>query len=127
MSKNTDIAALANAELLKADVGDDLTAGFTSDEYAHGTVGGTTVTPAPATGEENFQLLTNNGAFTLAPPTSSCSLVIRTWNNASAGAMTTSGFTVVDGDSFTTTEDDRFLLYITVVDAFSHLTIKALQ
>ena len=117
----------ANADILKADEGDVLTAGYTSDDYANGTVTSGTVTPAPATGQENFQTLTNGGAFTLAPPAASCSVVIHVTNNGSAGTITTSGFTLVDGDSLTTTDTEEFLLYITKVSDVSRLTVAALQ
>ncbi|MEO0975980.1 MAG: hypothetical protein AAFV69_14020 [Pseudomonadota bacterium] len=122
---STDYEA-ANADILKADEGDNLTAGYTSDAYAHGTVSSGTITPAPATGEENFQTLTNGGAFTLAPPASNCTVVIQITNNGSAGAITTSGFTKVDG-SFTTTDGDDFLAQIIKLGSFSYLNIVALQ
>ena len=117
----------SNADILKADEGDNLTAGYTSDAYAHGTISSGTVTPAPATGEENFQTLTNGGAFTLAPPAGNCSVVIQVTNNASAGAITTSGFTLVDGDTISTTDDDNFFFFIVKCGSFSSLTVKALQ
>ncbi len=114
---------LASAALT---LGGDLAAGFTSDDLARGTGSGTE-TPAPGTGEENFQTLTNNGAFTLAPPANSCVVIIHLTNAASAGAITTSGFTVVDGDALTTTDTDEFILTIIKINDVSWLNVKALQ
>jgi len=117
----------ANVDILKADEGDNLTAGYTSDTNARGIVTSGTVTPAPGTGEENFQSLTNGGAFTLAPPASPCTVLIEVTNNASAGAITTSGFTIVTGDTISTTDGDDFHFHITKGASFSHLHVVALQ
>jgi len=114
-------------DTLKADTGDTLTAGFISDSYAHGTISSGTVTPAPGTGQEAFQHLTNGGAFTLAPPSSPCTVIIEVTNNAGAGVITTSGFTMVTGDSLTTTDGHDFILYITRTANFSHLSVVAMQ
>ena len=116
-----------DADIVRADTGDTLTAGYLSDSYARGTISSGTVTPAPATDEENFQHYTNNGAHTLAPPASPCSVVVEITNGASAGAITTSGFTQVTGDAFTTTNGDDFHCYITRTQNFSHLHVVALQ
>lgn len=115
-----------DADTLKADVGDTLTAGFLSDSYSGGTISSGTYTPAPATGQENFQHYTNNGAHTLAPPSSPCSVVIEITNGASAGAITTSGFTAVDGDAFDTGNGNVFIAYITKTNGSSYLSVKAL-
>ena len=123
------IAALAepiDADILKADVGDTLTAGYLSDSFAGGTITTGTYTPAPATGQENFQHIVNGGAFTLDPPASPCTVILEITNNASAGAITTTGFTSVDGDAFTTTNNDAFICYITRTNGNSYLSVKAL-
>lgn len=122
----TDFAAY-DADALLADTGDTLTAGYLSDSYSGGTVSSGTYTPAPATGQENFQHYTNGGAHTLAPPASVCAVVVEILNNASAGAITTSGFTKVTGDSFTTTDTHKFLAHITKTNSYSHLHVTALQ
>ena len=122
----TDVLAY-NADTLFADEGDALTAGFTSDSYSGGTISSGTYTPAPATGQENFQHYTNGGAHTLAPPASVCAVVVEILNNGSAGAITTSGFTKVTGDSFTTTNTHKFLAHITKTNSYSHLHVTALQ
>lgn len=102
-----------------------LTVGYDNDLYDAGTKSTGTFTPAVANG--HTQKFVNGGAHAVAPPTENCFLVLQGTNNASAGAQTTSGFTVVDGDDLTTTNGDDFLYYITVINSFSHLTIKALQ
>ena len=120
----------ADADILKSDTTGTLTAGFDSDAEDLGTVTSGTVTlEVDATGKENFKTAVNGGAFTLAPPStsSSCAIVVQLTNNASAGAITTSGFTVADGDSLTTTDGDDFFLTVVKVGAFSSLTVKALQ
>lgn len=107
---------------------DVLTSGYAATPYSAGTKSTGTFTPDEANG--NFQYATSGGAHTLAPPTNSCTLVILYANNASAGTVTTSGFTKVTGDSFTTTNGHEFMLYITKHNngvGFSHLHVTALQ
>lgn len=93
-----------------------LTGGFDSDEEALGTVTSGTVTPeVDASGKENFKSLTNNGAFTLAPPSTSaaCCIRIHVINAASAGAITTTGFDkVFDPDTYATTNAKEYFFYI---------------
>lgn len=98
--------------------------GYSATDYSAGTKSSGTYTPDPANG--NFQYATNGGAHTLAPPATSCTMIIQYTNNGSAGAITTSGFTKVSG-AFTTTNGDDFMCYITRLNAFSFLNIQALQ
>jgi hypothetical protein len=122
----TDLGAeAADADILKADTADTLTAGFNATENDAGTKTTGTFTPDPADG--NFQKAVNGGAHTLAPPATTCSIVIQYTNNASAGAITTSGFTLVDGDTISTTNADDFFFFIVRNNGFSSLTVKALQ
>lgn len=115
-----------DADILKADTADTLTAGFDGAENDLGTITTGTVTPDQANG--NFQHYVNNGAHTLAPPSTSngVAIIVQVTNAASAGAVTTSGFTKVTG-SFTTTNGDDFMLTITKCNGFSHLNIVKLQ
>jgi len=99
--------------------------GFAATPLNAGTKSSGTYTPAESSG--NFQYAVNGGAHTLAPPTNNCTIVIQYTNNASAGAITVSGFTKVDGDGATTTNGDDFFYYITKLNGFSLLTVKALQ
>ena len=93
-----------------------LTGGFDSDEEALGTVTSGTVTPeVDAANKENFKSLTNNGAFTLAPPSTSsaCCIRIHVINATSAGAITTTGFDkVFDPDTYATTNAKEYFFYI---------------
>lgn len=98
--------------------------GFSGTPYNAGTKSSGTFTPDEANG--NLQYAVNGGAHTLAPPTNNTSIVVQYTNNASAGAITTSGFTKVTG-LFTTTNGDDFMCYITKLNGFSHLHIQALQ
>lgn len=117
-------AATAGTDYVRPNTTSNLTAGFTATTYDAGTQTTGTFTPDPING--NFQRAVNGGAHTLAPPSSDCTMIIQYTNNASAGAITTSGFTKVTG-SFTTTNGDDFFAYITKCNGFSDLTIKALQ
>ena len=110
-----------------------LTAGFTAALDDDGTQSSGTYTPDPDTGLT--KALINGGAFTFAPPTAASGEAIHMQvlltNNASAGAVTTSGFTFVAGDSFDTTNGNDFLCYIDVINkggtTYSTLNVRALQ
>jgi len=120
----------ADADILKADTHDTLTAGFDSDVQAIGTVSsGTTTLEVDGAGEENFKTLTANGAFTLAPPSTSsnCTIIVQVTNGASAGTITTTGFTIVNGDTYETTNGNDYFFHVKKVGSFSSLTIEALQ
>lgn len=93
--------------------------------YANGTVSSGTLTPDPAFGP--MQSYTNGGAHTLAPPAASGMMMITITNNASAGAITTSGFGDVFGDAFTTTNGHVFMCGIFYDGTNSVLRVKALQ
>lgn len=93
-------------------------------EYDGGTVATGTYTPDQADGQ--FQYYINGGAHTLAPPTASCDIVLQITNNASAGTVTTSGFTHVDG-TFATTDALAYLCRISVINSLSYMEVIALQ
>lgn len=114
-----------DADTLKSDVSATLTAGYDATEADLGTKTTGTVTLAAADG--NFQKYGNNGAHTLAPPTTTCSIVVDITNGASAGTITVSGFTKVTGDSFTTTNGHKFRCYVTKNAVGSHLHKVAMQ
>tara|TARA_R100000005_G_C4970441_1_gene183645 strand:- start:338 stop:1366 length:1029 start_codon:yes stop_codon:yes gene_type:complete len=118
-------AEAADADILKADTADVLTAGFAASVHDLGTISSGTTTLDEANG--NLQKCVNGGAFTLAPPSNSCTIVLQVTNNASAGSVTTSGFTLTDGDTISTGNGDDFFFYVTVVGSFSHLTVKKLS
>jgi len=118
-----------DADTLKADTSDNLTAGYTATIHDLGTIASGTVTPDPANG--NYQKLTNNGAFTLAAPSLTAgqgtSIRIDVTNGASAGTITFSGFAVQDGDTLTTTNGHEFFIAIEAGDVGATATVKALQ
>lgn len=114
-----------DADTLKSDVTKTLTVGYSTTPYNAGTKSSGTYTPDEANGA--FQYCVNGGAFTLAPPTNNCTLIIQITNNASAGTITTSGFTKITGSAPGTTNGDDFLGYITKINGFSHLNWQALQ
>ena len=99
--------------------------GANQTPYSAGTKSSGTYTPDSANG--NFQYATNGGAHTLAPPSSACSMVIEYVNNGSAGTITTSSFTKVSGDSFTTTNGHKFFCFIVKHQNYSSLNVQALQ
>ena len=114
----------ANTNLLKANVTATLTVGYSCTPYSGGTISSGTYTPAASSGGQQY--ITNGGAFTLAPPTTATNIILEITNSASAGAITTSGFTKVDG-SFTTTSGHKFICSITKTQNYSLLQIQALQ
>jgi hypothetical protein len=123
-----------DADTLFADVADNLTASFTASVDDDGTITTGTYTPTTATGS-NYKKIIGGGAFTLAPPVAATdtatTLSLFIINNASAGAITTSGFTKVAGDAFTTTDGDKFSCRIEVNDIggteYSTLVVLAMQ
>lgn len=111
--------------VLQHSLGDNLTGGVSATSFSAGTKTTGTFTPDPLDG--NIQHATNGGAHTLAPPTNPCTIQLEYTNNGSAGAVTTSGFTKVKGDSLTTTNTHKFLLIIVKTNSHSLLNIVALQ
>lgn len=89
-----------------------------------GTVSSGTLTPDPSA--RPMQYYTNNGAHTLAPHGSvKGTYVLEILNGASAGAITTSGWTNVSG-TFSTTASAKFHCMCIVGQLGSSLTIKAI-
>lgn len=78
-------------------------------------------------GDCPLQHYTNGGAHTLAPGSITGSALIDITNNGSAGAITTSGFAKVSGDSFTTTNGHKFRCHVSVGNGGSLLIVQALQ
>lgn len=80
-------------------------------------------------GTRPLQFFTNGGAFTLSAPASDGSCDLLDTNNASAGTITFSGFTVSanTGDALTTTNTSKFLIHIERINATSTYFVKALQ
>jgi len=125
----------ADADILKADTADQLTAAFTGTVTDDGTKTTGTYTPTPASGGQYKKIVHGAGAFTLAPfsPASNeaTTLSLLIVNASASGTITTSGFTMVTGDAFDNTGTNRFLCRIEVVDyggtEVSSLDVVALQ
>lgn len=122
---NTSLTFPASGTLLTSVGNQNLTGGFTVTPFSIGTVTSGTTTPSAANGQQQY--LTANGAFTLGVPGSACSIMVEVTNGASAGAITTAGYTKVTGDSYATTNGNKFLFFITKTQTYSHLNIVALQ
>ena len=120
------LGAAADLSYARLDVEDQaLTGGVIVTSKSLGTISSGTVTPDP--GDRPLQHYTNGGAHTLAPSTNKGSILVDITNNGSAGAITTSGFTKVAGDAFTTTNGNKFRCHISVGDAGSLLNVQAMQ
>jgi hypothetical protein len=119
-------AAIAGEAVLYLDVADQVvTGGVRVTSLDLGTpAAASTVTLDP--GDRPLQHLTNNAAFTLAPGANSGSMILDITNGASAGAITTSGWTKVVG-AFATTNGYKYRCSCSVGNGGSLLTIQALQ
>lgn len=124
-----------DADTLKADTADVLTASFEEAVDDDGAQSSGTYTPSVGAGS-NSKKIVNGGAFTLGEPAPSANdtalyISLLIVNNASAGAITTSAFDVVTGDDFTTTDGHVFKCRIDVTDIggthYSHLDVVAYQ
>jgi hypothetical protein len=102
-----------------------LTGTYVVTSTSLGTISSGTVTPNPQT--QPMQHYTNGGAHTLAPSANAGSVLVDITNNGSAGAITTSGFTKVTGDTFTTTNGHKFRCSISIGNGGSLLVVQALQ
>jgi hypothetical protein len=90
-----------------------------------GTITTGTVTVDP--GDRGIQFYTNNGAHTLAEMSSQGAVIVQITNGASAGAITTSGWDIVTGDPFTTTNTHKFLCIMVKVGSIGWLNVLAGQ
>lgn len=111
---------------LRNDLEDQTLAGgwrVTSKSLGTQTTGTLTLDP----GDRPLQHYVNGGAHTLAPGANAGEIWLDITNNGSAGAITTSGWTKVGGDSFTTTNGHKFRCKATIGDAGSLLTVYAMQ
>jgi len=76
-----------------------------------------------------IQYVNNAGAFTITAPSSSGSCILTIFNQAGAGAVTFSGWTVGPntGDAFNTAVGNKFSLSMWGVTGTYSYTVKALQ
>ncbi|CCD94685.1 hypothetical protein BRAO375_3660079 [Bradyrhizobium sp. ORS 375] len=84
-----------------------------------------TFTPDPKLSA--IQNVVNNGAHSIAPPASLCTVVVQYSNGATAGALTVSGFTKVTGATFSAAQGAGHILFVTKTKDYSHLHIVAMQ
>ena len=119
-NRSDTVAVLGAADQL-------LSGGANLTAYSIGTISSGTVTPD--CGKNPAQYLTNNGAFTLAAPSSDGACILLITNGSSAGAITFSGFTVSlnTGDLLTTASGSKFMLSILRINGTSTYVTKALQ
>jgi hypothetical protein len=89
------------------------------------TTGNITIDP----GDRPLQYITNGGAFTITAPANDGSCMLLVTNNASAGAITFTGFTVGSsvGDALTTTNTHKFTISIWRINGTSGYRIAAHQ
>lgn len=118
-------STVLNANVVKRDTTANLQVGYTTSSVNNGVKSTGTFTPNAQLGQ--VQVYYNNGAHTLAPISDYGSIMLDLVNQASAGAVTTSGFTKVSGDTITTTNTQKFRLFISKGDAGTHLHVQALQ
>jgi hypothetical protein len=80
-------------------------------------------------GARPLQFITNGGAFTITAPANDGSCLLLSTNNASAGAITFSGFSVGSntGDALTTTNTSKFTINIWRINGVSGYRVAAHQ
>jgi len=94
-------------KMLRADLnGQQVTGGANIVPGGLGTISTGTLTPDPGNGP--MQYVTANGPFALAPGTKKGTYILEILNGASAGAIATTGWTTVKGDSFSTVNGAKF-------------------
>ncbi|UPA25365.1 hypothetical protein [Shinella oryzae] len=106
--------------------GDAVTGGFTATSKNLGSPTGT-VALTPSGG--NMQHMTNVGAVSIAAPTAAgvYTIILEIVNSTTAGAVTLTGFTIRDGDNFTTTSGHKFQLHIAKTNSAVAAIVKAMQ
>jgi hypothetical protein len=118
------------SHFIRNDTSTTTTVGYLFTAYSLGTGSGT-VTPNAANG--NYQFITNNGAFTLAPMVADSAIDLLVTNGASAGGLSLgAGWTYASsplniGDSYVTTNGFKFIFSLRRINGIATLTIKALQ
>lgn len=122
---NTNVTFPLSGTLLSNSVADQTISGGANVTSLSQSTGNITVD----CGARPLQYITNNGAYTITAPSNDGSGVLLVTNGASAGATTFSGFTVGSntGDALTTTNTNKFMIFIIRINGTSSYTIKALQ
>lgn len=125
----------ANLGVVEFGVTATFSVGYNATSYSIGSVTGSnqTITPNPALG--NYQHATLNGSsltgtLTFDVPSSVCSMVVEVVNGGSGAVgatLSTSNYTKVTGDSYATTNGNKYLFFVTKSNGYKHLHIQALQ
>jgi len=104
--------------------GQTITGGFAVAAYALPS-GSFTLNPLLG----NYQYITNNGAFSIAPPIVDCAVDLLITNGPNAGAISMTGFVVGSnyGDPYTTTNGSMFIFSMRRINGVSTVVFKALQ
>lgn len=112
---------------VSANADDTLSGGYVTAVVDDGVIASGAYTPSPSGG--NMRKIVAGGPFTFTAPTAigDYTLVIQITNNASAGAITESGFSILTGDPFTTTTGDDFFVFVTKCNGFISAHVQALQ
>ncbi len=121
-------ADAGDAHMVKDNVTSTFTVGQKATAFSAGTKSSGTFTPDVASG--NLQYAVNGGAFILGAPSAAgdYSIVVDIVNNASAGAITYSGWTRnPTGDALDTTNGHGFRFFITKINGLTSASIQALQ
>lgn len=121
------ISALVS-DLLQPDQTATITKGYTVTPNNLGTLSSGTTTLNAANG--NYQYYTNNGAHTIAAPSSDCAIDVLVTNGSTAGSITLSGFTAPSGgggDTYATTNTNKYILMVRRINAVATYSWKALQ
>ena len=73
--------------------------------------------------------ITNAGEITINAPTAAgvYTIIVEIANSDTAGEITLSGFTITDGDNFTTTDGHKFQIHIAKTNSAVAAIIKAMQ
>ena len=112
-----------DADTLKADTTDNLTAGYSSDFEAIGNSGTGTQTLEISSAKENLKTLTINGSFTLAPQTVNSVIALIATNDGTGGyTITTSGYDKISG-TYNNAASAKHLFRSTVIDGTQVLEI----
>lgn len=120
---------------LNSAVADTLTKGFNASSYSGGSQTGASPTYTPDAANGNFQHITLNGSsltgtFTIGVPTNPGSIVLEILNSGSGAvgaSFSTSGFTKTSGDTWASTNGNKYLAFITKSNGYSHFHLQALQ
>lgn len=121
------IVSIMTTAMLLTKLAQQFSGGVRVTCFSGGTISSGTFTPDSGNGP--LQFITNGGAFTFAAPTHDGACDVMVTNNASAGTITFSGYTVSanTGDSLNTTNTDVFIISVRRINGTATYVIKALQ